>query len=612
MYLKECFVENVGPLEQVDLTFPFSQDGTPKPLVLVGRNGSGKSILLSHIADALIEFAKAAYTDVVLGQGSLRSPYFKTVGGENQRAGASFGIALLRFSHEEADYYYVDKSGELDPSHLRERLEGRFAPTLVWPSSGGYKSAPIPEDIARQYFRTASVCYFPSARHERPHWLNTKSMKDDPIFRLADNMYDQLDKPVLVESAAQENKQWLLDVLLDSMVELEPRLAGEPPTIQYSLGKELTDFMLLRESRINVEEVLKKVLQDESARLGINHRNSSSYRLHLRIKDDQVVPSIDNLSAGQANLFNLFCTIIRYADRGDINKSFRLHEIEGMVLVDEMEAQAHTELQYEILPQLLKMFPKVQFILTSHSPLFLLGMEKVFGSDGFQIVEMPSGHTISTERFSEFERSWNYYRRTTSYEHDMEQRLAATSKPLVFTEGETDCNYITTALDLLGRSDLLNAIDIQWIGTQGQQGATNTGDKALNNALTTLKANPDLTHRRVLFLYDSDTSKPADDFARMSVRTLPRNETNPKVKKGIENLLPANLFEPRFYVTRHETTDYGEDKSIERFNKTAFCHWICDERRHAGDFERFEEVIAILDEFLNWSGEPIPLGPPTS
>jgi ABC-type sulfate/molybdate transport systems ATPase subunit len=45
MYL-ECLLENVGPLEFVDLSLPFDEDGNSKPLVLVGRNGSGKSILL--------------------------------------------------------------------------------------------------------------------------------------------------------------------------------------------------------------------------------------------------------------------------------------------------------------------------------------------------------------------------------------------------------------------------------------------------------------------------------------------------------------------------------------------------------------------------------------
>lgn len=64
MYLKECLIENVGPIKLLDLSLPFKENRTPQPLVLVGVNGSGKSIFLSYIVDALTEFAKLAYTDI--------------------------------------------------------------------------------------------------------------------------------------------------------------------------------------------------------------------------------------------------------------------------------------------------------------------------------------------------------------------------------------------------------------------------------------------------------------------------------------------------------------------------------------------------------------------
>ena len=47
------------------------------------------------------------------------------------------------------------------------------------------------------------------------------------------------------------------------------------------------------------------------------------------------------------------------------------------------------------------MFPKVQFIVTTHAPLFLLGMQRLFGEDGFAIYRMPKGQRISAEEFSE-------------------------------------------------------------------------------------------------------------------------------------------------------------------------------------------------------------------
>ncbi len=104
------------------MSLPFNDDDTPKPVVLVGQNGSGKRILLSHVVDALIEFAKSAYREILVGQESLQSPYFKIVGGSNQRTGADFGIALLRFSDGESAHCYVDKTGALNPADYAEKM----------------------------------------------------------------------------------------------------------------------------------------------------------------------------------------------------------------------------------------------------------------------------------------------------------------------------------------------------------------------------------------------------------------------------------------------------------------------------------------------------------
>ena len=80
-------------------------------------------------------------------------------------------------------------------------------------------------------------------------------------------------------------------------------------------------------------------------------------------KDDGkvIVPTLNSLSTGQLALFNLFATIVRYADTNDINKSIRLEEITGIVLIDEIELHLHSIMQKEILPKLFKnCFPKFQ------------------------------------------------------------------------------------------------------------------------------------------------------------------------------------------------------------------------------------------------------------
>ena len=47
MYVRRIRLENYGPIPNLDIKLPFNDD-RPKPVVLVGENGSGKSIVLSH------------------------------------------------------------------------------------------------------------------------------------------------------------------------------------------------------------------------------------------------------------------------------------------------------------------------------------------------------------------------------------------------------------------------------------------------------------------------------------------------------------------------------------------------------------------------------------
>ncbi|MFN9941826.1 MAG: AAA family ATPase, partial [bacterium] len=79
-----------------------------------------------------------------------------------------------------------------------------------------------------------------------------------------------------------------------------------------------------------------------------------------------------------------------------------IEDVRGTVVIDEVDLHLHADLQCSLLPSIIKLFPKVQFILTTHSPLFLLGMKDEFGADGFQILALPRGDQIDVEEFEEF------------------------------------------------------------------------------------------------------------------------------------------------------------------------------------------------------------------
>jgi predicted ATP-binding protein involved in virulence len=84
MYLRECLIENIGPIAALDLSFELDPGGNPKPVILVGKNGTGKTIVLAYILDAMAELAKEHFGDIVLDQRVGHLPFVKmSSGGES-------------------------------------------------------------------------------------------------------------------------------------------------------------------------------------------------------------------------------------------------------------------------------------------------------------------------------------------------------------------------------------------------------------------------------------------------------------------------------------------------------------------------------------------------
>ena len=79
MYLNRIQLINNGPIQRLDVSLPFNGD-KPRPIVLVGENGTGKSILLSHIVNALVAAQCVAFPEAPeVDEGKvykLRSPSY--------------------------------------------------------------------------------------------------------------------------------------------------------------------------------------------------------------------------------------------------------------------------------------------------------------------------------------------------------------------------------------------------------------------------------------------------------------------------------------------------------------------------------------------------------
>ncbi len=82
--------------------------------------------------------------------------------------------------------------------------------------------------------------------------------------------------------------------------------------------------------------------------------------------------SLNDLAAGFRNILTMVGDMVmRLSEKSD-----NLEELSGIVLIDEIDAHLHPKYQYELPKLLAEVFPKVQFIATTHSPIPILGLPK--------------------------------------------------------------------------------------------------------------------------------------------------------------------------------------------------------------------------------------------
>ncbi|MBY0282430.1 MAG: AAA family ATPase [Sphingomonas sp.] len=595
MYLKQAVIENSGPLRRIDLDLLFSSEGAPMPLVLVGTNGGGKTNILSLITDALFEAAAAHYENVLPAIGAGRA-WFRLVGGRTTTVGTLGGFTLFRFEHAGETLIYKEKAGTVDPNEAKQRVPADFTDWVQWPVEGSVKEFPVTDDTSRRIFEEGVYAYFPSSRSEIPYWLNRESLPKTE-FDVFTAFTKRMRTPIFVERSLDQLKQWLISVILESRAHIGYAV-GQDQSIELHVLSDVNATIISERVLTQCNVILRRVLDDEQVRFVWLGRKSPD-KIAVARQHDIMLPNLDALSGGQSILLGLFGTLLRYGDQSNSGQALELEKIEGICVVDEIDAHIHVDLQHRILPSLIKLFPRVQFIISSHSPLFVIGMEKEFGTDGFQLVEMPGGHTVTAESYSEFGKAMQALTATEAFNQRLLLEAAQPGLPIVFVEGETDTPYIRRAAQLLNRAELLERCDIQWIGAKDDGGqGFHTGKAALDHTLAVLRANPKLSNRPVLLLYDSDAMKGDADYASVSVRSMPTNSANAKVRAGIENLLAGESISDPDYEVVETPKPNGDVITRKTLRKAELCQRMC-EQGSSKDFSAFSAALDKIEAYLN-------------
>lgn len=605
MYAKRIQIANYGPIDHLDVTFPFEGD-TPKPVFLVGENGSGKSILLSHIVNGLILAKSSIYPEtpeVETGKVyKLRSNQYIQKGAQYYFAKVEFESGLfvseLRSTEEKREYDSIPSGIEAtDAIGLWNEMNPQDY------DNADFTSMTKAENDVQRIFSTNCVLYFPPNRFEDPAWLNEENLKARARYMDLKHMQGRTERKIICYSPLHDNQNWLFEVLYD-------RVAFEVQTDRHDL---LTEHGRVRiphpvflgysgaaTSIYNIAlQIIRTITRRKDARFGIGRRGNRVVSVESALTG-RIVPNIFQLSSGETSLLNLFLSILRDYDLCGAPFS-SAKEIRGIVVVDEIDLHLHAVHQHEVLPGLIQMFPNIQFIVTTHSPLFVLGMQKAFGEDGFSIYQLPDGQQILPEEFCEFGQAYKAFADSRKFARDIKKALEEERMPILLPEGETDVRYLRKAALLLGENEALDSFQLKPAGGAGK--LTNIF-KHFHSPL------PELLQHPVVLLFDCDKNKPAKDKGRLYQRSICRQPANP-LEAGIENLFTrASLERARsadvtlINIEReHEALVAGctetvpEKWTVNEKQKSRLCDWLC-EHGDAQDFQAFKGVLQMLAEVL--------------
>lgn len=500
MYLKSIFMKAYGPIENLSYTFRYDENKNPVPLVLIGKNGCGKTLLFSNIVDMLVEAKRQIYPGGIL---EVSQNNYYRVGSKNYiNTTANTSIVNIEMGAGDKLVTYKDIMSKDVEKAIREKevVESTVVLSQEFKDSGFFKEVTL-RGINRTSYEKDITLFFPFDRFYKPMWYNPENYNRVSMERGNNLGYSRTN---LIKTDILENvAEWFRNVYLCSqMINLSlPNDANLPEELR---GK---TFLVPQDTGLQFQlKDIMSVIKDDGAYATNNiNRNQRGIGLH---GPSFYCNDISQLSAGEMALYAIALSIIKEWDLFYNDDNLRLENITGCVLIDEADANLHIDFAYRALPALMKLFPKVQFILSTHSPFLLAGLKKVYGNN-IDILSLPAGELISDlNSFSEITTTYEVFNEETNnilhqlqdIKKENERIKCLTNRIIIYTEGKTDVKYLKLAFEKLdGFDEIKERVEYYDI-----EHAKNTGDGELEKIFDYLQKGNDTNIK--ICMFDKDNS----------------------------------------------------------------------------------------------------------
>jgi len=114
---------------------------------------------------------------------------------------------------------------------------------------------------------------------------------------------------------------------------------------------------------------------------------------------DGAVVYLEDLSSGFKSILSIVLSIVEWIEKTNANDDMLIDKAQGVVLIDEIDAHLHPSWQTSLRGGLIKIFPRLQFIVTTHSPHIISSSEVneviVLRRDGDDIIPVKIEKSLS-------------------------------------------------------------------------------------------------------------------------------------------------------------------------------------------------------------------------
>ena len=376
IFIKKITINKVRHLQ--DMIIEIS-DSERKHLMITGKNGSGKTSLLNAVRSNLIGIQNNQLLQIPSWKQNIINWSGQIDSLKNQLQTATEQQQRIQLKNQIRDYDNAIKSNEQQISQFSDiNLEIN---NLEF----------IQEDYQRGDFIISFFDAKRSTQLKTPNGIQKLELKDT---------YG-------VEDKANQN-------FIQYLVNLKAQRSFARDDDKMQTVEEVDNWFQ------TFENFLQEIFEDVTLKLEFDSQN---FDFNIVQKNREKF-NLNALSDGYSAILNIITELIVRMEK----KSSRTFELQGIVLIDEIETHLHIELQKLILPFLIKVFPKIQFIVTTHSPFVLNSISnsvifdlenKILVSDlsGFSIDGIVEGYFESDKYSIELKKLVNEYETLSNSEN---------------------------------------------------------------------------------------------------------------------------------------------------------------------------------------------------